>query len=588
MERFLARKLLAIAAGASSLAAALGILASPALAANTGSVTFTQTSFVVNEDAGSVELDLQRTGDTSGGAIVHWYTTQPGKLGPGGITAAMPGLDYSEVNTHHAQKITFAPGQQSAKIDVQIVNHHMPVPTKYFDVKIFGAGHVGTQNEAWIQITGDEAMSTVKNQADPLALNAPDPSGYPAPPASTTTGSSTGTSTGTTPPPATWSPGVTPATTHTFTDANPLTGVRFYTAPLQPLTTQFSQPAVNLFLEKPGAGNMRYKKALQTVWSTPEIMRYGTFDINDAGIDETAPDVTNYLQNAERASPSTVPQIITYDLCHNSCRLPGQGHPTIVPQTAKCGHKVESAAQVAAFENFINDLALGISNRRAVVYLEEDGLITMKCLVPSSRPNRIKELKYAINVLGALPRAAVYVDAGADDAGYKPSVMASYLKQIGVDKIQGFFLGSTHSDWTLNEIKYGQAISRDTGGAHFVVDTETNGNGPEVPAHKVGNGNEVLCNPTTVGLGAYPTTHTGYWHVDAFSWMGYPGLSDAPAGGCPNPDQPDVKGKPYVDPFANPKLYPTGTFIVKYAQLLIKQADHRVRGTVHANSVKKS
>jgi endoglucanase len=242
---------------------------------------------------------------------------------------------------------------------------------------------------------------------------------------------------------------------------------------------------------------------------------------------------------------------------------------------------------VSAFEEFINDLALGISNRRAVVYLEEDGLITMKCLVPSSRPNRIKELQYAIDVLGALPRTAVYVDAGADDAGYTPSTMAGYLKQIGVNKIQGFFLGSTHSDWTLNEIKYGQAISRKAGGAHFVVDTETNGNGPEVPQHKVGNGNEVLCNPTTVGLGPYPTTKTGYWHVDAFSWMGYPGLSDVPAGGCPDADQPDVKGEPYVDPFANPKLYPTGAFIVKYAQLLIKQADHKVEGTVHANSVKR-
>jgi endoglucanase len=332
---------------------------------------------------------------------------------------------------------------------------------------------------------------------------------------------------------------------------------------------------------------MNYKTALQPIWSTPTTQRYGTFDINDQGIDETAPDVENYLQNAERQSPSTVPTIVTYDLCHNSCRLPGDGHPTIISETTKCGHKTETAAQVTAFEDFINDLATGISGRRAVVFLEEDGLITMKCLVPSSRPNRIKELQYAINVLGELPRTAVYVDAGADDAGYTPSVMAGYLKQIGVNKIQGFFLGSTHSDWTLNEIKYGQAISRDTGGAHFVVDTEVNGRGPEVPVQKVGHGNEVNCNPTAVGLGPKPTTDTGYWHVDAFAYMGYAGLSDVPAGGCPDPDQPDVKGKPYVDPFADPKLYPTGKFIEPYAELLIKQASYKVAGTIKPSSLEK-
>lgn len=589
MDRFFARALTASAAGLATIVAGLLAFASPAVAANTGTVTFTKTDFTVSESAGAVELDLQRTGDTSGGAIVHWYTTQPGGLNAAGDPAAMPGLDYTEVNTHHAQQITFSPGQQSAKISVQVVNHHMPVPTKYFEVKIFGAGRVGAQNEAAIQITGDVEMPATKDQADPLGLNAPDADGYPATTTTqtTTTTTNTGTTTdqATTPTPGDYTPLVTQAPTHKFTNANPLQGVRFYTAPLQPLTTQYSQPAVNLFLEK--SGDMRYKNALKSIWSTPDVMRYGTFDINSEGIDETAPDVTNYLQNAERESPSTVPSIITYDLCHNSCRLPGAGHPTVIKETAKCGKKTETPQQVAAFENFVNNLAEGISDRRAVVFLEEDALITMNCLVPSSRPNRIKELQYAINVLGSLPRAAVYVDAGSDDAGYTPSVMAHYLNEIGVDKIQGFFLNSTHSDWTLNEIKYGQAISRKTGGAHFVVDTEVNGNGPEVPQHKVGNGNEVLCNPTTIGLGPTPTTNTGYWHVDAFAWMGYPGLSDVPAGGCPNPDQPAVNGKPYVDPYASPKLYPTGKFIEPYAQLLIKQADYKVKGTVNPSSVEK-
>jgi len=423
-------------------------------------------------------------------------------------------------------------------------------------------------------------MPAVKNQADPLALNAPDPAGYPV---TTSSGTSTGTSTS--PTTQTWTPGVTSAPAHAFTSADPLQGVRFYAAPLQPLTTQFSQPATNLFLEQ--KGNMRFKNALAPIWSTPQAMRYGTFDINSEGIDETAPDVTNYLQNAEQQSPGTVPTIITYDLCHNSCRLPGDGHPTVIQESGKCGQKTETPAQVAAFESFINDLAEGISDRRVVVFLEEDSLITTKCLVKSSIPNRIKELQYAVDVLGALPRAAVYIDAGSADAGISAGQMAHYLNEIGVNKIQGFFVNSTHFDWTLNEIKYGQAISRRSGGAHFVVDTEVNGRGPEVPARKVGNGNEVLCNPTKVGLGPKPTTTTGYPRVDAFAWLGYPGLSDVPASGCPDPDQPDVKGKPYVDPFANPTAFPTGKFIEPYAALLIKQASYKVKGTpVKTSSVK--
>jgi endoglucanase len=588
MDRSLARVLAAFAAGAATLAVTLLASAAPAIAANTGTVVFTQTNFTVNENAGSVELDLVRNGDTSGGAIVHWYTAQPGKVLGSGITAAMPGFDYTDVSTYHAQQITFSPGQKDAKISVQIVDHHMPVPTKYLAVKIFGAGRVGSANVASIEITGNEAMPAEKDQSDPLALNAPDPAGYPVTtPTTTSTGTGTGTgtsTTGTSTTPA-WVPGMPAATAHKFTDADPLQGVNFYAAPLQPLTALYTQPGANLFLEQ--KGNMQFKDALAPIWSTPQAIRYGTFDINSEGVDETAPDVANYLQNATKQSPNTVPEIITYDLCHNSCRLPGTGHPTIIPRTGTCGKAVETPAQVTGFENFINQLAEGISDHRAVVYLEEDALITMKCLVPSSRPIRVKELQYAVNVLGALPRAAVYIDAGSDDAGYSPALMAHYLNEIGVDKIQGFFVNSTHFDWTLNDIKYGQEISRRTGGAHFVVDTEVNGNGPEVPQQKVGHGNEVLCNPTTVGLGPKPTTDTGYWHVDAFAWLGYPGLSDVPAAGCPDPDQPAANGKPYVDPFANPKLYPTGKFIEPYAQLLIKQADYNVKGTVKPNSVEK-
>jgi len=60
--------------------------------------------------------------------------------------------------------------------------------------------------------------------------------------------------------------------------------------------------------------------------------------------------------------------------------------------------------------------------------------------------------------------------------------------------IEGFFLNSTHFDWTSREIRFGEQISWMTGGKNFVINTGENGRGPLVPADIVRQGNEVLCN----------------------------------------------------------------------------------------------
>ena len=121
--------------------------------------------------------------------------------------------------------------------------------------------------------------------------------------------------------------------------------------------------------------------------------------------------------------------------------------------------------------------------------------------------------------------------------------------------IQGFFLNSTHFDWTSHEIRYGEEISRLTGGKHFVVNTGENGRGPLTPPDRVHQGNEVLCNPPGRGLGPKPTTNTGYPNVDAFAWTSNPGES---GGAC-------VPGAP-----------PTGTYWPAYALELVQNADFSV------------
>jgi endoglucanase len=144
----------------------------------------------------------------------------------------------------------------------------------------------------------------------------------------------------------------------------------------------------------------------------------------------------------------------------------------------------------------------------------------------------------------------VYLDAGAADAVGARKV-ARLLDGAGVSEIQGFFLNSTHFDWTTKEIRYGQKISRMTGGRHFVINTAENGRGPLVPRNRVRMGNEILCNPPHRGLGPRPTFDTGFPNVDAFAWIAYPGKS----GGLCRPGAP-----------------PTGFFWPKLALDLVRHA----------------
>jgi endoglucanase len=306
---------------------------------------------------------------------------------------------------------------------------------------------------------------------------------------------------------------------------DPLSGAHFYVDHTWGLA---SRAARDVGDQHPGWAGL-----LNVIASQPETHRFGGWDGPDPG--ET---VQGYLQRAYLEQPGTVPMIATYRLVHEGC-----------------GGAADTPAQEAAYDAWMRGLARGISTYRAVVFLEMDSLITTGCLSGRGLRTRMRELQYAIAQLNTLPRVLVYLDAGAADAA-RASDMAHLLRMAGVSQIQGFFLNSTHFDWTSREIRYGQQISRMTGGKHFIVSTAVNGRGPLVPHSRVRNGNEVLCNPPGRGLGPKPTWKTGYPKVDAFAWIGNPGRS---GGAC-------VPGAP-----------PTGAFWLQYALDLVRHADFRVR-----------
>jgi endoglucanase len=279
-------------------------------------------------------------------------------------------------------------------------------------------------------------------------------------------------------------------------------------------------------------GHPQWAGLLNVIASQPETHRFGRWDGNHPGLV-----VQRYLERASAQQPGTVPLISTYGLTHG------------------CGRYSDSPAQEASYDGWISSFAHGIGARRAVVFLEMDSLITAGCLSSRGLRARMRQLRFAISKLNQLPRVLVYLDAGAADA-LSAARAARLLSLAGVRQIQGFFLNSTHFDWTSREIRYGRAISRRLGGKHFIVSTAANGRGPLVPRSRVRSGNEVLCNPSGRGLGPLPTTNTGFANVDAFVWIGNPGRS---GGAC-------VRGAP-----------PTGVFWPEYAMSLVRNADFRVR-----------
>ena len=301
------------------------------------------------------------------------------------------------------------------------------------------------------------------------------------------------------------------------TNGNPLSGARFFVD---------HEDAVSLAA--------RQYPPLRVISEEPGTARFGAFSGPKVG-----PVVHDYLVRASRQEPGTVPLLATYRVV--------DGH---------CGNWTPSSGDHAAYHAFISSFARGVGRHRAVLFLEMDALITSPCLSAGGLAIRMHELRDAIGVLRAkCPHLVIYLDGGAADA-LSAAHTARLLRRAGVAQIQGFFLNSTHFDWTSKEIRYGETVSRLTGGKHFVVNTGENGQGPLIPADRVREGNEVLCNPPGRGLGPKPTTDTGYRNVDGFAWTSDPGES---GGAC-------VPGAP-----------PVGAFWPAYALMLLRNANFTVR-----------
>jgi len=192
-----------------------------------------------------------------------------------------------------------------------------------------------------------------------------------------------------------------------------------------------------------------------------------------------------------------------------------------------CGsYSAGGSGTPSAYRTWVRGFARGIGARRATVILEPDAIaqaVVESCLSDAAKAERYALLADAVKTLAALPKVAVYIDAGNPGFVRSVSRLVGPLRAAGVKAADGFALNVSNFFRTDRVIDYGRALSRRLGGAHFVIDTSRNGNGPSF--HDDAGGPK-WCNPPGRAIGRSPTTRTGRRKVDAYLWVKQPGASD--------------------------------------------------------------
>ncbi len=294
---------------------------------------------------------------------------------------------------------------------------------------------------------------------------------------------------------------------------NPLEGLEFF-------VEKHWSPAHQRMRTYRRAGK-RYKASLlQTVALRPQFRWFGRWNASPER------EVSRFIARVKVEHRGSVPQIAVLrhqgKACHDNYLAGGP-------------------AEDARTRRWYDGLTRGIGTKRVVIGFEPDSLGTVRCLAKHRRRARLDTLRYGVDVLSKLPNATVYIEAGASD--WEPSwLMAKKLRYVGVAKVRGFMLNVTHFDWTANNISFGRELSRRLGGKHFVINTSQNGRGPVHyrrwlnRRHGAFRRINVWCHPLKRGMGPAPTTRTAAPEVlDAYLYIGRPGLSDGACNGGPLP-----------------------------------------------------
>jgi len=217
------------------------------------------------------------------------------------------------------------------------------------------------------------------------------------------------------------------------------------------------------------------------------------------------------------SDPGTVPIITTYFL-----------HPDL----GGCPTTAQIDAYMPTFKAQIDAMASATGAHPAVYLLELDAIGSSSCIARDGAMAAWEAaLRFEMHAVQSLPHTVVYVEGGYSDSN-SVGYTAKILKAIDVHSIRGFFTNDTHNQWTSSTVRWATKIANKTG-AHFIVNTSDNGQGPMLNPHPRTQGVEDLCNPPGRGLGIEDTTDTGSTMADGFLWAHSPGMSSGTCNGGP-------------------------------------------------------
>jgi endoglucanase len=255
---------------------------------------------------------------------------------------------------------------------------------------------------------------------------------------------------------------------------------------------------------------------LSKVAAQPEVQRISAY-VRGGGPNAVFLQTQKILCRNLTADRGSIPIINTYFL-----------HPGV---KTHCPSPAQVRAAAPLFTLRVNELVAAIDRRPAVLLLETDGLGSSSCVARRGALGEwVALLDYEIQAVATLPHVVAYVEAGYSDSN-SVDYTARALNGAGIQRIRGFYTNDTHLNWTIKEVRWATGVSVRTGGAHFIVNTAQNGQGPLLNKRPRTQGIQNLCNPPRRGIGPRPTTNTGFALADAWLWTSPPGNSSGCGGG---------------------------------------------------------
>ena len=235
----------------------------------------------------------------------------------------------------------------------------------------------------------------------------------------------------------------------------------------------------------------RLAQTPQGIWLTPEEYPAGA----------VGPFVAHIVAAADEAS--RIPTFVVYGVPDRDCT--GQHSAGGLPEDE--------------YGPWVGEIAEAAGAGAAAAVVEPDALASLlECGDRDQRVGLIKDAAVRLTKAGV----TTYIDGGHSH-WIDPAELAPLMKDAGVADVRGFSTNVSNFQPDGDEKAYGEDLSAQLGGAHFILDSGRNGFGAT----------DDWCNPPGRAFGTEPASASDAGHLDAFVWVKPPGESDGECNGGP-------------------------------------------------------